>query len=121
METEVGTAHQTATAIRIMGTPPQLDGVLADNICSTAPLHGGFLQRDPDEGKPASERTTFQVAYDDEALYFGSCGYDSEPHKIVSRVVRGTTTLTRIKFILFSVHITTNRSVSGLLPIRPVL
>ena len=71
-------AHRTATAIRIKGAPPQLDGVLDDDIWETAPLHEGFRQRDSDEGKPASQRTTFQVAYDDEAIYFAIMCYDTE-------------------------------------------
>ena len=87
-ETETESAHRSATAVRIEGTPPQLDGVLDDHIWKTAPLHEGFRQRDPDEGEPASQRTTFQVAYDDEAVYFAVMCYDSEPDKIVSRLVR---------------------------------
>ena len=87
-ETEGESPHRTATAIRIKDTPPQLDGVLDDDIWKTAPLHEGFRQRDPDEGQPVSQRTTFQVAYDDEAVYFGVMCYDSEPDKIVSRLVR---------------------------------
>ena len=87
-ETETEPGHRTATAVRINGALPKLDGVLDDEIWKTAPLHEGFRQRDPNEGKPASERTTFQVAYDDEAIYFGIMCYDSEPDKIVSRVVR---------------------------------
>ena len=87
-ETEEEVAHRTATAIRIKGAPPKLDGVLDDDIWKDAPFHGDFQQHDPDEGEPASERTTFQVAYDDEALYFGIMCYDSEPDKIVSRLVR---------------------------------
>ena len=80
--------HRTATAIRMSGPPPRLDGVLDDEIWKIAPLHEGFRQRDPDEGKPATERTTFQIAYDDEALYFGIMCYDSEPDKIVAQLVR---------------------------------
>ena len=87
-ETETESAHRVATAVRIKGTLPQLDGILDDAVWKTAPLHEGFRQHDPDEGKPASERTTFQIAYDDEALYFGIMCYDSEPDKIVSRLVR---------------------------------
>ena len=34
--------HRTATAIRINGVAPQLDGVLDDEIWKTAPLHEGF-------------------------------------------------------------------------------
>ena len=85
---EVATAHRITTAMRITGAPPQLDGVLDDEIWNNAPLHEGFRQRDPDEAKPASERTTFQIAYDDEALYFAIMCYDSEPDKMDSRLVR---------------------------------
>ncbi len=81
-------AHRVATAVRIKDAPPELDGVLDDAVWKTAPLHEGFRQRDPDEGKPVSEHTTFQVAYDDEAVYFAVMCYDSEPDKIVSRLVR---------------------------------
>ena len=87
-ETETDSTHRVATAVRIKGAPPQLDGVLDDAVWRTAPLHEGFCQRDPDEGEPASERTTFQVAYDNEAIYFAVMCYDSEPDKIVSRLVR---------------------------------
>ena len=85
---EIVSAHRVATAVRIKGTPPQLDGILEDDIWKTAPPHEGFRQRDPDEGEPASQRTTFQVAYDDEAVYFAVMCYDSEPDKIVPRLVR---------------------------------
>ena len=81
-------AHRVATAVRIKDAAPQLDGVLDDDIWQTAPLHEGFRQRDPDEAEPVSQRTTFQVAYDDEAIYFAVMCYDSEPDKIVSRLVR---------------------------------
>jgi len=90
-EDEDAAAHRTATAIRITGAPPQVDGILDDEIWKNAPLHEGFRQREPDEAKPATERITFQIAYDDEALYFGVMCYDSEPDKIVSRLVRRDT------------------------------
>ena len=90
-EDEDAAAHRTATAIRITGAPPQVDGVLDDEIWKNAPLHEDFRQREPDEAKPATERITFQIAYDDEALYFGVMCYDSEPDKIVSRLVRRDT------------------------------
>ena len=87
-ESEEKSSHRTATAIRIDGTPPQLDGVLDDEVWKIAPLHEEFMQQDPDEGKPSTERTTFQIAYDDEAIYFGIVCYDKKPDKIFSRLVR---------------------------------
>lgn len=90
-EDEESKAHRTATAIRITDKPPLIDGVLNDEIWKTAPLHEAFRQREPDEAKPVTERTTFQIAYDNEALYFAIMCYDSEPDKIVSRLVRRDT------------------------------
>ena len=90
-EDEDAAAHRTANAIRITGAPPRLDGVLDDEIWKNAPLHEGFRQREPDEAKPETERTTFQIAYDDEALYFAVQCYDNEPDKIISRLVRRDT------------------------------
>ena len=48
-----------------------LDGKLDDAVWTGAPAAGGFRQRDPQEGSPASEATEVRVAYDDEALYVG--------------------------------------------------
>lgn len=80
--------EKTITAIRVNPNPPKIDGVLDDEVWQIAPLASGFRQRDPDEGKPASEETSFQIAYDDEALYIGIMCYDSQPDKIVRRIYR---------------------------------
>ena len=41
-EVEEESAHRTATAIRIKGAPPKLDGILEDDIWKTAPIHEEF-------------------------------------------------------------------------------
>ena len=69
-------------------TPPRLDGVFDDPVWRVAPAFGGFTQRDPDEGEPASERTSIQFAYDDEALYVAVTAHDGEAEKIAARMVR---------------------------------
>ena len=79
---------KSATAINIHQKPPEIDGVLDDDIWGEAPTFSGFLQRDPEQGKPATEKTNFQIAYDDEAIYFGIVCYDSEPDKISARLGR---------------------------------
>ena len=79
---------KSAIAVRIDPNPPKIDGVLDDAIWQTAPAHEGFLQQEPEEGKEATERTTFQIAYDEEAIYFGIQCYDSEPDEIVSCLTR---------------------------------
>ena len=85
-------AHQapdrTLNAVRLEGVRPQIDGALDDPVWQQAPVFTGFVQREPEEGQPASEQTTVQVAYDDEMLYVGVMAYDSDPEGIVSRLVR---------------------------------
>ena len=85
-------AHQapdrTLNAVRLEGVRPQTDGVLDDPVWQQVPVFTGFVQREPEEGQPASEQTTVQVAYDDAMLYVGIMAYDSDPEGIVSRLVR---------------------------------
>lgn len=48
-----------------------LDGRLAERAWALAPVTSAFTQVDPDEGRPASERTDVRVLYDDTFLYVG--------------------------------------------------
>ena len=72
------------TALRVK-QPPVIDGLLDDPAWKAAPIAGDFLQQDPDEGEPSTERTEFRVLYNDRALYIGVWCYDSEPNKIIAR------------------------------------
>ena len=47
-----------------------------------------FTQRNPLDGKPASERSEVWVAFDDKALYVAARLFDSEPAKIVGLLGR---------------------------------
>ena len=49
---------------------------------SATPLTG-FVQAEPFEGQPASERTEVRILYDDEAIYVGVDLHDSDPSQIV--------------------------------------
>lgn len=80
--------EKAITAIRVKPKPPKIDGILDDEVWQAAPVATGFTQRDPNEGESETEKTTFQVAYDDEALYIGVMCYDREPDKIVARLTR---------------------------------
>jgi len=74
-------------AIRV-ATPIAVDGLLNDPGWAAAEQISGFLQRDPNEGAVASERTVVFVAYDDAALYIGARLYDSGRDSIVARLGR---------------------------------
>jgi len=81
-------SDKMAMAMRSEGTPPRIDGVLDDEVWKTAPVSDDFLQRDPIEGVEVTERTAFQIVYDEEALYIGIRCYDSDPEGIISRLTR---------------------------------
>ncbi len=66
----------------------ELDGRMDDAAWAQAPVATGFVQFQPDEGAPASERTEARVLYGDEALYVFMRAFDSEPDSIVGQVTR---------------------------------
>ena len=49
--------------------PPTIDGDVTDAVWQTAAPVTHFVQENPREGEPASERTEIRVLYDDGALY----------------------------------------------------
>ena len=59
-EDEDAAAHRTATAVRITGASPQVDGVLDDEIWKKAPLHEGFRQREPTKRNPQPNASLFK-------------------------------------------------------------
>src|ERR1700752_3967292 len=48
----------------------------------------GFLQRDPKDGAPVSQKTDVYLGYTDKNLYVVCVCFDSEPGKIRARLVR---------------------------------
>lgn len=83
-----GDERRIAIAFRVGAEAPRVDGVLDDQIWRQAPTHEHFLQSDPIEGAAGSERTVFQVAYDEEALFVAVRSFDSNPGGIISRLTR---------------------------------
>ena len=74
---------RTATAVE-SAVAPVLDGaVLDDPAWAGAPPATGFVQTQPDEGRPASERTEVRIVYTADTLYFGVVCYDSDPSSII--------------------------------------
>jgi hypothetical protein len=66
----------------------RVDGLLSEELWSQAPVMTGFRQREPLEGERATEETEVRVAYDDGTLYVGVIAYDSEPERIVARILQ---------------------------------
>lgn len=90
---EAGETHDHAVlapriaAVRVEGAPV-LDGVLDDAVWVEAPLIERFVQQEPHEGDPASERTEVRVVYDARNLYVGVRAFDSEPDGVIATEMR---------------------------------
>jgi hypothetical protein len=80
----IGSELQAARAPR----PPVIDGKLTDESWALVQPRSDFTQRDPDEGKPASERTEVRFLFDDDSLYIGARLFDTEPMLIARRLSR---------------------------------
>ena len=63
---------------------PVIDGTLDEPIWRQATPVTDFVQAEPVEGRPASEKTEVRLLYDDLAVYVGVMCYDSEPSQIVT-------------------------------------
>jgi hypothetical protein len=63
-------------AVRLT-SPVAIDGKLDEEVWRTAPAATDFRQSQPDEGKPATQRTEVRFAYDDAAIYIGARMFDS--------------------------------------------
>jgi hypothetical protein len=72
-----------ATAARI-AEAPVIDGSVDENLWQQATVVTDFVQAEPVEGQPASERTEVRILYDERAIYIGVVCYDSEPSKIIT-------------------------------------
>lgn len=60
-----------------------------------------FLQRDPNEGKPATEKTEVWVTYDDHAIYVAAHCYDSRPDSIIANLARRDYSTTADQFFVY--------------------
>jgi hypothetical protein len=76
-----------AKAARV-DSPITLDGQLTEPAWSLAEPVREFLQRDPDEGAPASEGTEVRILFDSLRIYLGVICSDSDPSAIRATELR---------------------------------
>ena len=72
------TGRPTVQPTRVVA-PPTIDGRLDDLAWTTAAHLTGFVQRQPLDGAPATERTDVYLAYDRSTLYFAFRAHYSDP------------------------------------------
>jgi hypothetical protein len=59
--------------------PPKIDGVLDEAVWRTATPIDVFVQQEPREGQPATDRTEVRLVYDSKHIYIGVHAHASEP------------------------------------------
>ena len=77
----------TIRAVRIE-RPIQADGRLDEEIYQRVPPIDGFIQQEPAEGSPASEKTHVWVFFDDRNVYVAARCFDSHPERDVITEMR---------------------------------
>ncbi|MGH7664886.1 MAG: DUF5916 domain-containing protein [Gemmatimonadaceae bacterium] len=82
-----GDSVRIVTAVRT-AEPPAVDGQLAEAAWSSAPAISGFVQENPEQGEPATQRTEVRILYDDEAIYIGARLFEMDPSDIRATLTR---------------------------------
>jgi len=78
-----------------------VDGVLDEAAWQAAEPVTDFVQGDPAEGAPPSQRTEVRVLYDRDAIYIGARMFDSSPDSIVRELSRHDGGTRSDKFIIY--------------------
>jgi hypothetical protein len=74
-------------AVRIP-EPLTLDGRLDEEWYQSVPAIDGFVQQEPEEFQPATEKTEAWVFFDTETLYIAARNWDSQPQRMVINELR---------------------------------
>ena len=77
----------TMRAVRL-DEPIRLDGELDESVYQTIAPVTGFIQQEPNEGAPATERTEVWVLFDSETVYVAARLWNSQPDRIVAYEMR---------------------------------
>ena len=81
------TGGVTVRAIRIP-EPLIVDGFLNDDYYRDTAALDGFIQQEPREGEPATEKTEAWIFFDETNFYVGARLWDSVPEKMVANELR---------------------------------
>ncbi len=87
LPTEIREADRLSVHAVAAVTPPRLDGALDDDVWRVAEPITGFVQSEPDEGQPATQRTEVWVAIDADNVYVAAYLHD-DPDLIVINDIR---------------------------------
>jgi hypothetical protein len=68
--------------------PLRVDGRLDEEIYALTPSISDFIQQDPREGEPASEKTEAWIFFDNRNIYISARCWDSQPERMIANDLR---------------------------------
>ena len=80
----------TVAAHRV-SSPMTIDGTLDEAVYASTPAIGGFVQQEPNEFQPATEKTEAWIFFDDRNIYVSARCFESEPARRVANEMRRDT------------------------------
>jgi hypothetical protein len=72
-----------ASALPENAEPPEVDGRVSEAVWASVPPYTDFIQQDPAEGAPATERTEVRLMVGRGHVYLGIVCFDSDPSRII--------------------------------------
>ena len=81
------TGKKLYPAVRIT-VPPDIDGILNDEVWQTGTWTGDFTQNEPYSGRPATQQTEFMILFDADNIFVAIKAYDLYPDSLVNRLTR---------------------------------
>ncbi|MBM3779782.1 MAG: carbohydrate binding family 9 domain-containing protein [Acidimicrobiia bacterium] len=81
------TGRATIRAVRI-DAPIDIDGRLSESIYEQVPSFSDFVQLEPNEGAPATQKTEAWLLFDDEHVYVMARCWESRPDRMVANEMR---------------------------------
>lgn len=84
---QVAVGDLEVEAIRLM-TPLELDGRLDEEMYTHVSPRSDFIQQEPQEGLPATEKTEVWVFFDQDYVYLSFRCWESEPERVIASEMR---------------------------------
>ncbi len=85
-----GQPPPTVAAHRV-STPIHIDGKLDEAVYAATPAITGFVQQEPDEFKPATEKTEAWIFFDENNIYVSARCWETHPERRVANEMRRDT------------------------------
>ena len=83
------TANDNVTVRAVRVTEPlRIDGRLDESVYADVESISGFIQQEPQEGQPATEKTEAWILFDDVNLYISARNWNSQPEREIANELR---------------------------------